>query len=182
MKYVLRIWDMMCAVTGWLKRRWVLLIVCLCLGLGLYCWNTRPCALCGSQPYNGLCLVDLEKGTVSELTVYDLDALSGSRSSGTFSFLQLCELTGYRDTANNTAGVFISGGERSLCRLYFCDACCARLENDCSVGYMVADMSDPSSPEVYPLIDGAFYLVRCYELSAAADQGGLRITVTGLLK
>lgn len=69
------------------------------------------CALCGSGiPYHAPVLVNLSTGEIGEMRVYDPDPrhryeLEEEQSTGTFSFLHIAGLTGYRDTCNHSCCV-----------------------------------------------------------------------------
>ena len=136
----------------------------------LYALCERTCVLCESQPYHNLCLVDLEQGDIYELTVYDPNPishgeLSNLQSEGVFSFISVGDLVGYRNTASHSIHINIPAGSGTMQPFDFCSDCGDLLENDFSLGYMLADLSDPTQHKVYPLIDGAVYQVRCYEAS-----------------
>lgn len=121
-----------------------------------YALLERTCVLCESQPCQNLCLVELDKGEVHELPAYDAGEWIGA-------------LAVDRDDSPYSASISVPTDAGTLHPFYFCNDCGELLDNDLSVGYMLVDLSDPVVPVVYPLIDGAVYHVRCYEVSITFD-------------
>lgn len=153
-----------------------------------FCIAVQPCALCDSKPYHGLCLVDRQTGQVYEFTIYDNDPfhpgeLSNLQNGGTFSFLQMGELTGYRNTAGNAAGVSVPDGPWHGWSGSFCLACEKQMRNNSDNRYLIVDLYDPKELAVFTIADGAVYESRCYGITVMKDteNGKLDIMVTGQL-
>jgi len=153
-----------------------------------FCIAVQPCALCDSKPYHGLCLVDRQAGQVYEFTIYDNDPfapgeLSEQQTNGTFSFLEMGELIGYRNTAGNTAGVSVPDTPWLGWNGGFCLSCEKLMRNNAAGRYLIADLSDPKELIVFPIADGAVYESRCYGITVMKDtkNGKLDIMVTGQL-
>ena len=132
------------------------------------------CALCGSGSgisYHAPVVVNLSTGESGELRVYDPDPyrrneIAEKQSTGTFSFLYVAGIMGYRiDPA------------------LFCHDCRALLADTATEGYVLADLYNSSDITIYAIKDGAKYTIRDYDISISAQEepDGLSIHVTGLL-
>lgn len=147
----------------------------------------ESCALCGGGiPYHAPVLVDLSTGETGELRVYDPDPqccyeLAEEQSTGTFSFLAVAGLTGYRDTCDHTCRVTLPKTANSVDPALFCRSCRALLADTATEGYILADLYDVREIRAYAVKDGTKYTIRDYAVSTQEETGGLSINVTGLL-
>lgn len=175
-----------------MKRIKVLYIVLLVILFVIGCWisylQVQPCALCDGKPYHGLCLVDRQAGQVYEFTIYDTDPfrpgeLSDLQTVGTFSFLDMGELTGIQSTAAHTAEVSIPDEPWLGWSRGFCFGCKRLLGEHTDGRYLIADLYNPDVPELFSIADGAVYESRCYEVTVMNDpeKEELDILVTGHL-
>ena len=151
------------------------------------------CALCGSGSgisYHAPVVVNLSTGESGELRVYDPDPyrrneIAEKQSTGTFSFLYVAGIMGYRDTCDHSSHVTLPK-DREWTRIYpalFCHDCRALLADTATEGYVLADLYDLSDITTYSIKDGAKYTIRDYDISISAQEepDGLSIHVTGLL-
>ena len=147
------------------------------------------CALCGNGiPYHAPVLVNLSTGEAGELRVYDPDPRhpyepAEEQSTGTFSFLHIAGLTGYRDTCNHSCCVTLPETDAPIAPAFFCRACRPMLADTATEGFILADLYNLSDITAYAIKDGAKHTIRDYDISisAQAEPGGLSIHVAGLL-
>lgn len=150
------------------------------------------CALCGNGHglrYHAPVLVDLSTGSVGELRVYDSDfrqkdGLAAVQSTGTFSFLHIAGLIGYRDTSNHTSHVTLTEELLPMDPAYFCRDCRTLLAGTSTKGYVLADLYDLDRITVYAVVEGAEYAIRDYTVSIFCDKdiNSLSVDVTGLFE
>ena len=151
------------------------------------------CALCGSGSgisYHAPVVVNLSTGESGELRVYDPDPyrrneIAEEQSTGTFSFLYVAGMMGYRDTCDHSSHVTLPK-ERKWTRIdpaLFCRDCRALLADTTTEGYILEDLYNLSDITTYAIKDGAKYTIRDYDISISTQEepGGLSIHVTGLL-
>lgn len=151
------------------------------------------CALCGSGSgisYHAPVVVNLSTGESGELRVYDPDPyrrneIAEEQSTGTFSFLYVAGIMGYRDTCDHSSHVTLPK-DREWTRIdpaLFCHDCRALLADAATEGYILADLYNSSDITIYAIKDGAKYTIRDYDISISAQEepDGLSIHVTSLL-
>ena len=114
----------------------------------------EKCALCESVPYHAPCLVNLSTGEVGELTVYEPHPFKAGelweyQQGGTFSFLSVAGLTGYRDTARWESHVSVPRDENEYEEKYFCKSCRDLFQPFSQTGFILADLHLPSEPEIF---------------------------------
>lgn len=151
------------------------------------------CALCGNGngvSYHAPVVVNLSTGESGELCVYDPDPcqrneLAEEQSTGTFSFLNVAGIMGYRDTCDHSSHVTLpEEGEWMLIDLsYFCRSCRTLLADKATAGYILVDLYDLDRITTYAIEDGAEYTIQDYTVSISTEDelNGLSIDVTGLL-
>lgn len=151
------------------------------------------CALCGNGngiSYHAPVVVNLSTGESGELRVYDLDPyrrneLAKEQSTGTFSFLNVAGIMGYRDTCDHTSHVILPKEKEweLIDSSYFCRSCRTLLAETATAGYLLVDLYDPDRIMAYAIEDGAEYTIRDYTVSISTQDelNGLSIDVTGLL-
>lgn len=156
------------------------------LGFCMHYTTVRPCALCNSKPYHGLCLVDRQAGKVYEFTIYDNapfqpGELSELQTVGTFSYLEMGEVIGYRNTVENSAGVSLPDESWLGWNRGFCFGCKKLLGEHADRRYLIADLYNPKAPALFSIADGVVYESRCYEVTVMKDpeKEELDILVTG---
>lgn len=151
------------------------------------------CALCGNGngvSYHAPVVVNLSTGETSELRVYDPDPykrneLAEEQSTGTFSFLNIAGIMGYRDTCDHSSHVILPK-KREWTRIdpsHFCHGCRTLLADTATAGYILADLYDLDRIMTYVIEDGAEYTIRDYAVSISTNNElkGLSVDVTGLL-
>ena len=151
------------------------------------------CALCGSGSgisYHAPVVVNLSTGESGELRVYDPDPyrrneIAEEQSTGTFSFLYVAGIMGYRDTCDHSSHVTLPK-EREWTQIdpsYFCRSCRTLLADTATEGYVLADLYNLSGITTYAIKDNAKYTIRDYDISISTQKetGGLSVNVTGLL-
>lgn len=151
------------------------------------------CALCGNGngvSYHAPVVVNLSTGESGELRVYDLDPcqrneLAKEQSTGTFSFLNIAGIMGYRDTCDHSSHVTLPK-EREWGLIdpsHFCHNCRTLLADTATTGYAVVDLYDLDNIMVYAIEKGAEYTIRDYAVSISTQNElkCLSINVTGLL-
>ncbi len=151
------------------------------------------CALCGNgsgMSYHAPVVVNLATGEVGELRVYDPDPhhrneIAKEQSTGTFCFLSVAGLTGYRDTCDHTSHVTLPKEKEWMLidPSYFCHSCRTLLADTATTGYAVVDLYDLDNIMVYAIEKGAEYTIRDYSVSISTQNElkCLSINVTGLL-
>lgn len=151
------------------------------------------CALCGNGSgisYHAPVVVNLSTGESGEMRVYDPDPcrrneLAKEQSTGTFSFLNIAGIMGYRDTCDHTSHVILPK-EREwelIDPSYFCRSCRTLLAGTATAGYLLVDLYDLDGITAYAIEDGAEYTIRDYTVSISMNKElkGLSVDVMGLL-
>ena len=132
------------------------------------------CALCGNGiPYHAPVLVNLSTGEAGELRVYDPDPRhpyepAEEQSTGTFSFLHIAGLTGYRDTCNHSCCVTLPETDAPIAPAFFCRACRPMLADTATEGFILADLYNLNDITAYAIKDGAKHTIRDYDISISA--------------
>lgn len=149
------------------------------------------CALCENGrglSYHAPVLVNLSTGEVGELRVYDPDPryhnrLAEEQSTGTFSFIYVAGLTGYRDTCDHSSNVTLPKEREPIGPAYFCHNCRAILAGTATEGYILADLYNPGEIVTYAIEDSTTYTIRDYDvfISRRDKSDELSIRVVGLL-
>ena len=151
------------------------------------------CALCGNgngMSYHAPVVVNLSTGEMGEMRVYDPDPqhpseIAKKQSTGTFSFLSIPGLSGYRDTCSHSSHVTLPKKKEwmSIAPSYFCCDCRTLLAETASTGYVLADLHDLDRIMIYAIKNGAEYTIRDYTVSISTQDEikCLSIDVNGLL-
>lgn len=150
--------------------------------------NPQYCTICDSIPYHAPCLVNLATGEMGELTVYEphpfkVAELNDYQKSGTFCFLPVVGLIGYRDTANWETHIAIPTEENEYEEKYFCKSCRELLVNCINQGYVLVDLRKPQNPIIYAINEACQVSFRCYQICVVEtkEEGKYEIIVTGML-
>ncbi|MBQ7898717.1 MAG: hypothetical protein IJ307_02585 [Bacteroidales bacterium] len=130
------------------------LLVLICIIATLPAPEPEHCAICDSIPYHAPALVNLATGEVGELTVYEPHPFKAGelweyQQGGTFSFLTVAGVTGYRDTARWEFHISIPIEQNEYEEKYFCKSCREKLQPFSQTGFVLADLRLPSEPEIY---------------------------------
>lgn len=151
------------------------------------------CALCGNGngiSYHAPVVVNLSTGESGELRVYDPDPyhrneIAEEQSTGTFSFLNVAGIMGYRDTCDHSSHVTLPKKREWMLidPSYFCCDCRTLLADTATAGYTLVDLYDLDRIMTYVIEDGAEYTIRDYTVSISKNDelNGLSIDVIGLL-
>ena len=164
----------------------VILILVLALAI-LPAPEPERCAICDSIPYHAPCLVNLATGEVGELTVYEPHPFHAGeiweyQQGGTFSFLTVAGITGYRDTARWEAHISIPVDPNEYEEQYFCFSCRNLLLPYSNTGFILANLQVPSEPDVFFIQKDSQITVGCYKISISQEMSGEQhVTVMGLL-
>lgn len=138
------------------------------------------CALCGNgsgTSYHAPVVVNLSTGEAGEMQVYDPDPhhrneIAKEQSTGTFSFLHIAGLTGYRDTSDHSSHVTLPK-EREWGMIepsYFCRDCRTLLADTATKGHALADLYDLDRITIYAIKKGAEYTIRDYTVSISTED------------
>ena len=145
-----------------------------------------PCCLCNATRHHAPCLVDLETGTVTELSVYDPHPyLTGElaeeqSTTGTFSFVTCGEAQGYRNTTQKKVEITVPDADLTGQAL-LCAECKKRYSIDTENRYILMDLYEKEKALCIPMIAQAFS-IRCYEVTISNYEGGMTITINGTIK
>lgn len=163
----------------------ILILVCL-ISL-LPAPEPEHCAICDSVPYHAPCLVNLATGEVGELTVYEPHPFKAGelweyQQGGTFSFLTVAGITGYRDTARWEAHISIPMEQNEYEEKYFCKSCRDILQPFSQTGFVLAELHFPSEPEIYFIQRNTEIMLENYQIQMdISDSNKYDITVIGTL-
>lgn len=176
----MEIWQRICRIL----LSGVLLFVVLSTVDGMFT-QPVPCCLCNASRYHAPCLVDLETGSVTELSVYDPhptitgELAEEQYTTGTFSFITCGEAQGYRDTAQKKIEIAVPDTELTKDSL-LCNECKIRYSLDSENRYVLVDLYEKENSYRIPLIDQSI-LLRCYEITIVENVGETAITLTGTM-
>ncbi len=146
------------------------------------------CAICDSIPFHAPALINLATGEVGELEIYEphpfkVAELNEYQQGGTFSFLYVAGLHGYRDTANWETHITIPSDQNEYEDKYFCKTCRERLSQCKKQGYALVDLKDPRNPVIYEIHKDTNLTIRCYEITTGTTdtEGELELIILGTL-
>ena len=145
------------------------------------------CVLCDAFPRHAPCIVDLNTGELRELEIYQphhtkVAELSDEQYGGYLSLLSCGEISGVllgADRVELEAPANASGMVEGI----FCKGCRELLKDNKCQGYILADLRNPETPNVWRIKAGTTFSVRCYdvEISKSDEPGLLKILMTGTL-
>lgn len=163
------------------KALWTLLVFAPELEICALCENGRGIS------YHTPVLVNLSTGEVGELQVYDPDPrhcneLAEVQSTGTFSFIYVAGLIGYRDTCDHSSNVTLPKEKEPITPSYFCHDCRTILTGTANEGYILADLYNPGEIVTYAIENNTTYTIRDYDISISSrdKSNELSIRVIGL--
>lgn len=146
-----------------------------------------PCAICDAIPYHAPCLVNLATGEVGELTVYEPHPFKAGelweyQQGGTFSFLTVAGITGYRDTARWEAHISIPMKQNEYEEKYFCKSCRDKLQPFSQTGFVLVDLRLPSEPEIYYIQNNSKIELENYLIHMERNESNqYEVTVIGTI-
>lgn len=145
-----------------------------------------PCCLCNATRHHAPCLVDLETGSVTELSVYDPHPyLTGElaeeqSTTGTFSFVTCGEAQGYRNTTQKKVEITVPDAELTGQAL-LCAECKKRYSIDTEKRYILMDLYKKENVHCISQSEQTIS-VRCYDITFGKHENGTQLIVIGTLK
>lgn len=186
----------------WHKKRDrnIAVLLSLCFTAGLFTFfglhhrsvpavlGSEQCSLCAGTRYHAPCLIDLSTGQIGELPVYDphpylQGEIAEEQQTGTFSFFFCADIMGWRDTSTYTCHLTLPSESRSMDPTLFCQNCQTILGSFSHKGYALADLYHLNEIQLYPIYDGANYIIRDYAVSVSFNNNSkdLSVDVVGLI-
>lgn len=159
----MKIWQRICSIL----LSGVLIFVAFITVTGMFT-QPVPCCLCNTTRHHAPCLVDLETGSVTELSVYHPhptitgELAEEQYTTGTFSFVTCGEAQGYRDTAQKKIEIAVPDIELTGDAL-LCNECKIRYFLDSEKRYILADLYEKEKIQCVSMVEQVFY-IRCYEV------------------
>ena len=152
----------------WNKRRGTCALCFALLLLFTSCGRAnKHCYLCQGIPYEAPCLVDLSTGNVAPLTVSEnFDVVS-------FQILGNARIEQRPGETHAT----IPAEPKPVNTGMFCEDCMPRISATPNRGYVLADLSDFSRIQLYPVEGGEANTIRGYDIFIHADDDYIRIQV-----
>lgn len=180
---LLKTWLKICSI--------VVVVILLITAVLLIGREEKECCLCNSFRYHAPCLIDLESGDLIELDLYfphetlAAELADPQPEQGTFSFVKLGDVSGYRDTAQERIEIEIPADKTSNPAL--CKKCKKKLSAFNTDRYVLADLyaklDERENHKLIPIADGMNMNLRCYTISANTTQdGALKLIVQGNLE
>lgn len=146
--------------------------------------NATECCICGSFPYHAPCLVDLETGQLLELDLYfphsdRVGELADPQPEmGTFSFIQLGNVTGTKQTDIKTLSLDIPLSEKTA-DPKLCKRCRTQRTGKLWERYVLADLHDRERKTIIPMQDGLHLKLRCYAIAMQKDTDVWKVFIQG---
>ena len=176
----------------WLKICSIVVVVILLITVVLFIGREeKECCLCNSFRYHAPCLIDLETGDLIELDMYFphetlvAELANPQPEQGTFSFVKLGDVSGYRDTAQERIEVEIPADKTSNPAL--CKECKKKLSAFNIDRYVLADLyaklDEREKHKLIQITDDMNMDLRCYSISTNTEQDGvLKLVIQGNLE
>ena len=148
-------------------------------------FTVSPCCLCNAIRYHAPCLVDLETGTITELSIYDPhptmtgELAEEQYTTGIFSFVTCGEAQGYRDTTHKKVEMVVPDTKRAG-QTALCESCRDRYAVNIEERYVLLDLYEKENAYGIPMVDQTIS-IRCYELVISKQARGLSLTVLGMI-
>ena len=147
------------------------------------------CSICDYIPSHAPCLVNMNTGEVGEIFCYDphpemVGEIADYQRGGYFCFMSVAGQQGYLDACVPEAHVYVPLDAESYDEQFFCNDCRERLSGFIGDGYVLADLREPETPVLYPVVVGERFSFRCYEVTVTEREykDELDITVIGTIK
>lgn len=135
------------------------------------------CALCDLVPCHAPYLINLNTGESGILEVYNINQirpteLDSWQQGGTFSFVTVAGIKGYRDTANWEMHVPLPEEPAPYKAANFCKACRKLIKPFRQDGYIIADRNESQTPVVYSVFLEEPVQFRGYNLLTEQQNSG----------
>lgn len=132
------------------------------------------CSLCDSFPRHAPCILKLSTGELVELEIYDphpykVAEIAEEQPGGYFSFVRGAGLDGHMVAAEYLTATIPVKAER-MNKEYFCNDCRELLNNYKRCGYAIVDVRDPETPVLYPIEEGTYFSLRCYDVEIGKNE------------
>lgn len=155
--------------------------------IGLICTNRIPpepqfCALCHAVPYHAPCLVNIQTGGVTELTIYEPHPVKAGElaQSQSGEYMKLAMSNGlfvYAFTDCQEAHTTVPVSKGKLNETLFCMSC-RKLLNSAKSTYVIADLYDAENIQIYDIADGLCCQMRCYEVTGTFSEDRRKVGIT----
>ena len=173
-----------------MKRKLPILILVLILSVVIiraFLFPPDPyhCALCDLVSCHAPYLINLNTGEAGILEVYNINQirpteLDSWQQGGTFSFVTVAGIQGYRDTANWEVHIPLPEEPAPYKAANFCKACRKLIKPFKQDGYIIADCYESQTPAIYSVFLKEPVLFRCYKLlTEQQDSGRWNLKVHG---
>lgn len=174
----------------WLKRISSVLLISLIL---YSAWeflvppSSEECSICRFLKSHAPCLLNLSTGEIGELMLYEphhtkVGELAEVQQGGTFCFFYAAGVKGTQTTNPWVINIRVPMEGERIRKSHFCQKC-RELLAGYDQGYVLIDLYDKDTPEVYPIITDAAYELRCYAIAIEPKyvKEEYEIAVTGTL-
>lgn len=148
----------------------------------------KPCCLCSSFRYHAPCLIDLETGDLTELTLYIphdskvAELAEVQPEVSTFSFVRLGNVEGTQQTGSKIIELTVPRSQRTT-NPALCRACKKQLTGLFPLRYALADLYDMEKKILIPIRPNLSMELRCYEITAQkAEDKTITLTIQGILE
>lgn len=163
----------------------VLVLITLTTAFLLFTQEEKACCLCSSFRYHAPCLIALETGALIELDLYFphrtlvAELAEKQPEMGTFSFLQIGNVTGIKRTDSQTIVLHIPSDKTYTPAL--CSACRKQLPSGHSSRYILADLYGKEEKVLLPIKADAAFSLRCYDVATEknTEKGGICVILQG---
>ena len=166
---------------NWSKKKVGYIIIVIAIVLFIACIlfpyppEPRLCALCDrGENYHAPVLLNLSTGEIGALHVYhpnpvDMAELADEQPTGSYRAVYLCGAQGYYDWCSSC---FVQLPEQPdpMRPSLFCRDCRKTLNETAIKGYAIVDYYDLQNIRIYPIVDGAEYIIRDYTVSIYSDD------------
>ena len=127
------------------------------------------CALCDQGPRSVPCLLNISTG--------DIGNLAGTARPGTFQYIGVLGAMGGWDSDAQTGHVTIPDETPALLAPAFCRSCRWTIMRNQPSCYYLADLSDPQTPQLYPIKDQSLTILG-WTITPEEGASGTALTIT----
>ena len=140
------------------------------------------CALCHGAPLHAPALLNIERGDLTELRIYEphphkAGELAANQQGGYMGISMNGGVYFTYDPDVQTARTTIPLEQARLHKSEFCKDC-RKLLADSKQNYMLVDVYDQENISVYEIVEGVCCEMRCYTVSAALSGDKTEVTIT----
>ena len=154
------------AVIGMLLLFWKPLYT---VGAFLLLPSPDTCSLCDQEPRSVPCLLNISTG--------DIGNLAGTARPGTFQYIGVLGAMGGWDSDAQTGHVTIPDETPALLAPAFCRSCRWTIMRNQPSCYYLADLSDPQTPQLYPIKDQSLTILG-WTITPEEGASGTTLTIT----